>query len=346
MVKGKTIDYFQDEIKKYFVFDENFNCISSTLDAKSKEYNTYLADIKHEFMGIPEGHSVIIKELSSQQAKTYRKISHLKNPYLEKIYGVLEKEGHYISIHEFVGAPKSLKWTDRSLNLEEYISHFGYFSEEDACILLWQLCEGIKEIQEHNLIHGDIAPQNILLTDTYDNGKDYPLLPATSKKISLKLIDFGISKEKKNHDHNVTTIMGTKSFAAPEILDFRHPTDKVDIYSMGCLLHYMVTGKSPKDTDYKYSKKQLSRRLYHIINRCTASYEKRYHNIAKLQKEVLYKYHILSSIYKTLTYSKTEQTQSAETACNLPTHFSHYLTYFLVILPMIIRNQENRMDKK
>lgn len=303
MTEEKTIDFFQNELKKYFDFDKNFNRISSAEKADGNEYDVYLTDLKKEFQNGSENNSVIIKELSFQQAATYSQISSGWNPYLETIYGVLEKEGYYISVHEFVKAPESLNWENRSLNLEEYITHFGCFSETDALILLWQLCEGVKALQELNLTHGDIAPQNILLTDVCRWEEFCSPLPNTSGKISLKLIDFGITKDKKDRDHEVTTVMGTKPFAAPEILDFRYPTDRVDIYSIGCILHYMVTGKSPKETDVKQSKKRISRRTYYITRRCTAGYEKRYHNIPKLQKEILYQYrNSANMIYRILSY--------------------------------------------
>lgn len=303
MTEEKTIDFFQDDLKKYFYFDKDFNQISSALKANGSEYYVYLTDIKSDFQTSSEDGSVIIKELSFQQAATYSQISTVWNPYLETIYGVLDKEGHYISVHEFVKAPESLNWENRSMNLEEYITHFGCFSETDALILLWQLCEGVRALQKLNLIHGDIAPRNILLTDACHWEKYCSPLPDTSGKISLKLIDFGISKEKKDSNHEVTTVMGTKPFAAPEILDFRYPTDRVDIYSIGCILHYMVTGKSPKETDIRKSKKLIGRRLDYIIKHCTAGYEKRCHNIPELQKEILYQYRSSAHmLYRILSY--------------------------------------------
>lgn len=303
MAEEKCIDFFQDDLKYYFDFNKDFNRISSIQKANSSEYEVYLTDIKSEFRVCAQDGCIIIKELSTQQAKIYRQISVLWNPYLETIYGVLEKEGHYISFNEFVKAPNSLCWANRSLNLEEYILHFGCFSEKDALILLWQLCEGIKALQKIHLTHGDIAPQNILLTDTCQWEVFSSPFSATSGKLSLKLIDFGISREKKDRDHEVTTVIGTKPFAAPEILDFRHPTDRIDIYSLGCILHYMVTGKSPKEIDIKLTKKHISRGLYYIIEHCTASYEKRYQNIPKLQREIIYQYRCSSNIiYMLLSY--------------------------------------------
>lgn len=303
MAEDKCIDFFQDDLKKCFNFNKDFNRLSSMQKDDDSEYEVYLTDIKGDFRTCAQDGSIIIKELSAPQAEIYQQISTLWNPYLETIYGVLEREGHYISFNEFVKAPDSLNWPNRSLNLEEYISNFGYFSEKDALILLWQLCEGIKTLQKLHLTHGDIAPQNILLTDSCQWEKYSTPFSAASGKISIKLIDFGISKEKKNQNHEVTTVIGTKPFAAPEILDFRHPTDRIDIYSLGCILHYMVTGKSPKEIDVKQSKRLISRRLYRIIKRCTASYEKRYKSIAKLQKEILYQYRCSSNIvYRILSY--------------------------------------------
>lgn len=288
MTKGNMIEVFGRELEQYFDFRGSFDEISVREKADGGRYGVYLTDIKREYLTHAPNGSVIIKELSALQAENYGKLLGIWSPYLETVYGVMEKEGIYIAINEFVEAPKSLDCENRSLSLEEYVVHFGCLPERVALVLLWQLCEGIKALEKIDLTHGDISPQNILFTDAHEwDGLFWPFRNFFLD-FSVKLIDFDISKKTKDSGHPVTTVLGTKSFAAPEILDYRYPSDRVDIYSLGCILHYMLTGRSPKELES--GKRRISRGACRIIEGCTAGYSARYHNVSRLQKEILRQY--------------------------------------------------------
>ena len=62
----------------------------------------------------------------------------------------------------------------RSLTLEDFILKMRTLSEKEALIFLLQLCEALENISELSLVHGDVSPQNILLTDVL------PLIPKSS----------------------------------------------------------------------------------------------------------------------------------------------------------------------
>lgn len=288
METQNTIDLFRDDLNEFFDFDEKLDLISSNEKYKGMTHHVYLTDIRSEYLTLaPEENSIIIKELTYEQALIYHKISQTFHPHLETVYCVLEREGHFISINEFIKTPDCLDYDQRSVSLEEAVTQFGCFSERDALIYLCQLCEGIDALHKINLTHHDISPKNILLTNASEWGQEISLIPPASQKIWLKLIDFDISTEQKKWNHSVTTVMGTTPYAAPEILDFRHPTNRVDIYSLGCILYYMLTGQSPKDTDMNTCKKPFSRNTMRIINKCTANYESRYKNVSELKAAAL-----------------------------------------------------------
>ena len=140
----------------------------------------------------------------------------------------------------------------RSLTLEDFILKMRTLSEKEALIFLLQLCEALENISELSLVHGDVSPQNILLTDVLPlNSQKQQPTSSTGKSITelcrnvaVKLIDFDIAREEKGSHHMVTTVAGTNPYAAPEILDYQTPTDRVDIYSLGCVFAFMLTGKS------------------------------------------------------------------------------------------------------
>lgn len=296
MTKENTIDLFCDDLKEFFDFDEKLDLISSSSKYDETGHHVYLTDIRGEYLTLaPENSSVIIKELTYEQAIVYNKISTMFHPHLETIYCVLEREEHFISINEFIESPTCLRYDQRSISLEEAITQFGCFTERDALIYVCQLCEGIEALRKIHLTHNDISPQNILLTNIPSWGHAISLIPRSSKNIWMKLIDFDISEEQKGSNHSITTVMGTLSYAAPEIIDFRHPTDRVDIYSLGCILHYMLTGQSPKDSYVDTHQKQFSKNTMQIINKCTCSYEKRYNNILDLKADAMNSIRMLDS---------------------------------------------------
>ena len=74
------------------------------------------------------------------------------------------------------------------------------------------------------------------------------------------MIDFDITSRFKNENHMVTVIAGTNPYAAPEILDFKNPTDRVDIYSLGCVLAFMIAGKSPKQISPEALRRKCSKK--------------------------------------------------------------------------------------
>lgn len=296
MVTENIIALFRDDLKEFFDFNEHIGLLSSNEKYDGIPCHVYLTDIKQEYLTLaPNDSSVIIKELTYEQALIYHKISQTFHPHLESVYCVLEREGHFLSISEFIKAPNCLDYSQRSVSLEEAVTQFGCFSERDALIYLCQLCEGIEALHRLNLTHNDISPKNILLTNAPAWEQEISTTPSASQKIWMKLIDFDISKEQKKWNHSVTTVMGTTPYAAPEILDFRHPTNRVDIYSLGCILYYMLTGQSPKDTDINTHTKQFRRNTMRIINRCTTNYEKRYKNASELKTAALHGIQILDS---------------------------------------------------
>lgn len=257
-------------------------------------YATYLGVVRPEYALLaPDRRTLVIKEIMPAQAENYHKISSIWNPYLETVYGVIPVGDFFIAVNEFISKPSSLLYTNkllhekRSLSLEDYINHFGCLSEQDAMIFMLQLCEGLESLKKLHIVHGDISPQNILLTDRF------PILPCPYPKIegihhtvSLKIIDYDITREKKSTEHLVTAVEGTRLYAAPEILDYQSPTDRVDIYSLGCVLSYMLTGKSPKEISPRLLRKTCHPRVYKIIQKCTTDYTHRYRNVTHLKKEL------------------------------------------------------------
>ncbi|KAF9730685.1 hypothetical protein PMIN03_002635 [Paraphaeosphaeria minitans] len=105
-------------------------------------------------------------------------------------------------------------------------------TETEARRVFVQLFQGVKYLHERNIVHRDIKPENILLTD---------------KDLSVKLADFGLAKI-IGEESFTTTLCGTPSYVAPEILEstnHRRYTRAVDVWSLGVVLYICLCGFPP-----------------------------------------------------------------------------------------------------
>lgn len=268
-----------------------------------KDCATYYAPIEPASFNssddIFQASSLIVKELDDERIPIYTVLSENWNPYLETVFGLINIEDTIYSLNECVQPPDlpELKTAGISLALDDYIEHYrngAPFTETEALIFLYELCEGLKDLHKQNVFHGDISPQNILLTDaSFFMDSRFQNVEGIHHKIAPKIIDFGNAKKNKSQNHEVTTAIGTKPYASPDILDFHHPVDqRADIYSLGCVLGFMLTGISPKEGNIRA---KVSRKVWKIIEKCTDSYHERFSNVSALQRRIL----------KELNYSST-----------------------------------------
>ncbi len=128
-------------------------------------------------------------------------------------------------------------------------------------MLFCKLLEAFAYVHQSGVIHRDIKPANILMT----------------KGNHIKVVDFGIAKDTEaGRDTMTSTRMGTLVYMSPQQIKSK-PGEKIDyrtdIYSLGVLLHQMLTGKAPYDTD-KESDFDISQKIvYEPLPRMKSIYE-------------------------------------------------------------------------
>ncbi|GBF87536.1 hypothetical protein Rsub_00247 [Raphidocelis subcapitata] len=116
-------------------------------------------------------------------------------------------------------------------DLGRYIRRYGRVSEATARYFLLQLAEGLKELRRHNVIHRDLKPQNLLLS----NATATPL---------VKIADFGFARSLAPQGL-AETLCGSPLYMAPEILQFQKYDAKADLWSVGTILFELLTGRPP-----------------------------------------------------------------------------------------------------
>ncbi|MFE5080144.1 protein kinase domain-containing protein [Streptomyces mirabilis] len=123
------------------------------------------------------------------------------------------------------------------LNLAEVVEKNGPLSQRELRALGLGLTEALRDIQRAGLVHRDLKPRNVLMTE------DGP-----------RVIDFGISRA-SDHQSLTTTgrMIGTPPFMSPEQLASpRDVTPASDVFSLGSLLVFAAVGTGPFDADSPY----------------------------------------------------------------------------------------------
>ncbi|UJR26945.1 hypothetical protein I4U23_008253 [Adineta vaga] len=126
--------------------------------------------------------------------------------------------------------------------IENLITSFGPFHNDVLKKYTNQIVEGIAYLHENNVVHRDIKGKNIML-DVDGN---------------IKLIDFGCAKRLKQNQntHSMRQILksmkGTANWMAPEVIAETGHGKKADIWSIGCTLCEMATGKPPWSSEHNH----------------------------------------------------------------------------------------------
>mmetsp|Transcript_72502 Transcript_72502/g.125777 ORF Transcript_72502/g.125777 Transcript_72502/m.125777 type:complete len:414 (+) Transcript_72502:72-1313(+) len=116
-------------------------------------------------------------------------------------------------------------------DLSEFLKEHGYVQEETARKFLTQIAAGICMLHRENILHCDLKPQNILLS----NGSTDP---------KLKIANFGFARVSQPQDM-ATTICGSPLYTAPEILRHEPYDAKADLWSVGAILYELLLGRPP-----------------------------------------------------------------------------------------------------
>jgi len=124
------------------------------------------------------------------------------------------------------------------MDLDTLIDRFGPVPAERAIHLLLQVCASLDDAHQNGLVHRDIKPANIVVSRV---GAEWDF---------VKVLDFGLVKletaGQSDESLRLTAdshVSGTPAFIAPEVV-LGDPTDhRLDLYSLGCVAYWLVTGK-------------------------------------------------------------------------------------------------------
>lgn len=151
-------------------------------------------------------------------------VAKLRHPNTIQVFDFGEaKDGHnYIAMEFMTGEPLDEHMQAQQITLPRVFE------------ILEQVCLSLEEAHEAGIIHRDLKPDNIFI-DTVGNRR------------LVKVIDFGIAKLMSG-DANLTQagmVFGTPAYMSPEQARGNPLDPRSDIYSLGCLLFFLLTGHQP-----------------------------------------------------------------------------------------------------
>lgn len=122
----------------------------------------------------------------------------------------------------------------RGNDLSAMVRQFGPFAPVRALSLLAQVCMSLAEANDYGIVHGRLKPENIVVTRTHE-GQDF-----------VKVLDYGYARLAEVRDERSLStahrLQGSPHCMSPEQVMGKRLDGRADVYSVGTLLYWMITG--------------------------------------------------------------------------------------------------------
>jgi eukaryotic-like serine/threonine-protein kinase len=157
-------------------------------------------------------------------------LSDLTHPNLPRIYDHFSDREHWYLVMDFIEGETLEQHLERTRS--------GYLPLGEVLAIAIQLCTVLDYLHRHEppIIFRDLKPANVMRTAAGH----------------LSLIDFGIARHFKPGQPRDTIPLGSPGYAAPEQYGRAQTTPRADIYSLGALLHQLLTGNDPAQRPFRF----------------------------------------------------------------------------------------------
>ena len=234
MVPQQTI--FTEELLLHTLFRNRYFIMSkvgaggfgSVYKARDIQNGDRLVAIKEvSLLGL---HPQAMIEVTTAFQREVRVLSQLDHPNLPHLYEYIQTPGHWYLVMDFIAGE----------TLEEYQSKTpnGRLLLSEVLDIGMQLCLVLDYLhsQQPPIVFRDLKPANIMRTPTGQ----------------LYLIDFGIARYFKPGQAKDTVALGSHGYAAPEQYGKAQTTPRADIYSLGAVLHQLLTARDPSEAPFRF----------------------------------------------------------------------------------------------
>jgi serine/threonine protein kinase len=234
MVSQQT--FFPEELLLHTLFRNRYFIMSkvgaggfgSVYKARDIQNGDRLVAIKEvSLLGL---HPQAMIEATTSFQREVSVLSQLDHPNLPRLYEYIQTPGHWYLVMDFIAGE----------TLEEYQSKTpkGHLPLSEALDIGMQLCLVLDYLhsQQPPIVFRDLKPANIMRTPTGQ----------------LYLIDFGIARYFKPGQAKDTVALGSHGYAAPEQYGKAQTTPRADIYSLGAVLHQLLTARDPSEAPFRF----------------------------------------------------------------------------------------------
>ena len=202
-----------------------FGSVYKARDTQDREHLVAIKEVS--LQGLPP--QVMIEATNAFQREVSL-LAQLEHANLPRLYEHFQEPEHWYLIMDFIEGE----------TLEEYQSKIPNkrLQLSETLDIGLQLCTVLEYLhnQQPPIIFRDLKPANIMRTPT---GKIY-------------LIDFGIARYFKQGQAKDTIALGSPGYAAPEQYGKAQTTPQADIYSLGAVLHQLLTARDPSEAHFRF----------------------------------------------------------------------------------------------
>lgn len=180
---------------------------------------------------------------------------------LPKVEATYSLPDQFVVVYDFVPGQ----------TLEELVVAKKRLVPDEAASLAADICEAAAALHSRGVVHRDLSPRNVIVAAD-----------------GAHLIDLGIARMRVEGASRDTTSLGTRGFASPEQYGFAQTDARSDVYAIGKLLGYMLTGLQPDGDEYERALGDASvtdSRLAEVVARaCAFEPSSRYQSAAEMAR--------------------------------------------------------------
>lgn len=175
-----------------------------------------------------------LKERLFQEARAVASLNHI---HIVHIYALGEDADGPFIVMEYIGGPQAdgqERKPSPPFTLADRVHREGPLPLDQAIELIGKLCRAIEYAHSCNVVHRDLKPTNVLLDESREP----------------KIVDFGLARIRTGDDAPLTQPgekMLSLGYGAPEQeMDASLADERADVYGLGALLYFCITGKNPR----------------------------------------------------------------------------------------------------